>query len=93
MELPDDIAAVLAGALELFFAGWELIGISSAFFIGFAVGLFGAEFVRRERDWRAAGTASLYALRAVGLGILLEFLLAGLAISAFLIGSLAYFVF
>ncbi|PRZ18200.1 DUF456 domain-containing protein [Nesterenkonia sandarakina] len=62
-------------------------------FIGFAVGLFGAEFVRRERDWRAAGTASLYALRAVGLGILLEFLLAGLAISAFLIGSLAYFVF
>ncbi len=24
-----------AGALELFFAGWELIGISSAFFIGF----------------------------------------------------------
>lgn len=25
----------LAGALELFFAGWELIGISSAFFIGF----------------------------------------------------------
>jgi NADH:ubiquinone oxidoreductase subunit 5 (subunit L)/multisubunit Na+/H+ antiporter MnhA subunit len=25
----------LAGALELFFAGWELIGIASAFFIGF----------------------------------------------------------
>ena len=25
----------LAGALELFFAGWELIGISSAFFIGY----------------------------------------------------------
>ena len=25
----------LAGALELFFAGWELIGISSALFIGF----------------------------------------------------------
>ncbi|MEZ5419502.1 MAG: proton-conducting transporter membrane subunit [Vicinamibacterales bacterium] len=25
----------LAGALELFFAGWELVGISSAFFIGF----------------------------------------------------------
>jgi NADH:ubiquinone oxidoreductase subunit 5 (subunit L)/multisubunit Na+/H+ antiporter MnhA subunit len=25
----------LAGGLELFFAGWELIGISSAFFIGF----------------------------------------------------------
>jgi NADH:ubiquinone oxidoreductase subunit 5 (subunit L)/multisubunit Na+/H+ antiporter MnhA subunit len=25
----------LAGALELFFAGWEMIGISSAFFIGF----------------------------------------------------------
>lgn len=25
----------LAGALELFFAGWEMIGVSSAFFIGF----------------------------------------------------------
>ena len=25
----------LAGALELFFAGWEMIGIASAFFIGF----------------------------------------------------------
>jgi NADH-quinone oxidoreductase subunit L len=25
----------MAGALELFFAGWELIGLSSAFFIGF----------------------------------------------------------
>lgn len=25
----------LAGALELFFAGWELVGIASAFFIGF----------------------------------------------------------
>ncbi|MCH8564074.1 DUF456 domain-containing protein [Nesterenkonia sp. LB17] len=61
-------------------------------FIGFAAGLFGAEFVRRERDWLAAGTASLHALRAVGLGILLEFLLAGLAISAFLIGSLINFV-
>ncbi len=60
-------------------------------FIGFAAGLFGAEFVRRERDWRAAGAASLHALRAVGLGILLEFLLAGLAISSFLIGSLIHF--
>lgn len=62
-------------------------------FIGFAAGLFGAEYVRRDRDWRAAGTASLHALRAVGLGILLEFALAGLAIAAFLIGSLVYFVF
>lgn len=62
-------------------------------FIGFAVGLFGAEFVRRDRDWRAAGTASLHALRSMGLGIVLEFLLAGLAISAFVIGALVYFVF
>lgn len=62
-------------------------------FIGFAAGLFGAEFVRRDRDWRAAGTASLHALRSMGLGIVLEFLLAGLAISAFVIGALVYFVF
>ncbi|KUG60296.1 DUF456 domain-containing protein [Nesterenkonia jeotgali] len=76
--------------------GTGLIGIfvlpPLGLFIGFAAGLFCAEFVRRDRDFRAAGTASLYALRAVGLGILLEFLLAGLAISAFLIGSLVHFL-
>ncbi|MGJ9425444.1 DUF456 domain-containing protein [Nesterenkonia halotolerans] len=81
-----------------------LIGIAAAvvglfllpplgLFIGFAAGLFGAEYFRRGRDWRAAGTASLRAMRAMGLGILLEFLLAGLAISAFVIGTLVYFVF
>ncbi|MFD5823493.1 DUF456 domain-containing protein [Nesterenkonia xinjiangensis] len=59
-------------------------------FIGFGAGLFGAEFVRRERDWQAAGQASLKALRAMGLGILLEFGLAGLAVSSFLIGTLVH---
>ncbi|GAB3186618.1 DUF456 domain-containing protein [Nesterenkonia suensis] len=59
-------------------------------FIGFALGLFGAEYLRRERDWQAAAQASLKALRAMGLGILVEFGLAGLAVSSFLIGALVH---
>ncbi|GAA1145983.1 DUF456 domain-containing protein [Nesterenkonia lutea] len=78
------IAAAIAGLFLL-----PPLGL----FIGFAAGLFGAEYVRRDRDWRAAGTASLHALRAMGLGILVEFGLAGLAISAFAIGVLIHFVF
>lgn len=59
-------------------------------FLGFALGLFGAECARRDWDWRAAGRASLHALRAVGVGIVVEFLLAGLAVSAFLLGTLVH---
>ncbi|GAA3070818.1 MULTISPECIES: DUF456 domain-containing protein [Actinomycetes] len=59
-------------------------------FLGFALGLFGAEFIRRDRDWQAAAQASLAALRAMGLGILVEFGLAGLAVSSFLIGTLVH---
>lgn len=59
-------------------------------FLGFGVGLFGAEYLRRERDWQAAAQASLKALRAMGLGILVEFGLAGLAVSSFLIGTLVH---
>ncbi|MDO5492965.1 MAG: DUF456 domain-containing protein [Nesterenkonia sp.] len=59
-------------------------------FLGFAAGLFGAEYVRRDRDHRAALYASLSALRAVGLGILVEFGLAGAAVSCFVIGALIH---
>ncbi|WP_146338845.1 DUF456 domain-containing protein [Nesterenkonia sp. NBAIMH1] len=76
--------------------GCALVGVfllpPLGLFIGFAAGLFGAEFFRRDRDWQAAGRASLAALRAIGLGILLEFVLAGLAVSAFLIGALVHFL-
>lgn len=59
-------------------------------FIGFAVGLFAAEYLRRGRDWQAAGAASLRALRAMGVGLLVEFCLAGLAVSCFVIGLLVH---
>ncbi|MGE0362940.1 MAG: proton-conducting transporter membrane subunit [Vicinamibacterales bacterium] len=50
----------LAGALELFFAGWELIGISSAFFIGF--------FHEREEPIRSSVRAfATYRLSDAGL--------------------------
>lgn len=50
----------LAGALELFFAGWELIGISSAFFIGF--------FHEREEPVRSSVRAfATYRLSDAGL--------------------------
>ncbi len=50
----------LAGALELFFAGWELIGISSAFFIGF--------FHERDEPVRSAVRAfATYRLSDAGL--------------------------
>lgn len=61
-------------------------------FIGFAVGLFAAEYLRRDRDWQAAGSASLRALHAMGIGILVEFCLAGVAVSCFVIGLLVHFL-
>ncbi len=61
-------------------------------FLGFAAGLFGAEYVRRDRDAAAAATASLRAMRAMGLGILLELGLAGMAICTAVIGGLIHFL-
>lgn len=50
----------LAGALELFFAGWEMIGIASAFFIGF--------FHERDEPVRSAVRAfATYRLSDAGL--------------------------
>lgn len=59
-------------------------------FLGFALGLFGAEYLRRGRDVQAALGASLSALRAIGLGILVEFGMAGAAVSCFVIGALIH---
>ncbi|WP_022873646.1 DUF456 domain-containing protein [Nesterenkonia alba] len=61
-------------------------------FLGFAVGLFGAEYFRRDHQAGEAARASMVALRAMGLGIVIEFLLAGCAVSAFLIGTLIHFL-
>ena len=59
-------------------------------FIGFAVGLLAAELVRR-RDFGAAVHSSWEALKSMGLGMLLEFLFASLALTAFAIGLFVHF--
>lgn len=60
-------------------------------FIGFALGLLGAEWSRRE-DFGAALKASGEALKALGLGILIEFTCACLAGSALAVGILVHFL-
>lgn len=62
-------------------------------FLGFALGLFGAEYFRRSKDWRAAGSASLRTLRAVGIGLLVEFFCAGTAVSLFVLGAVIHLIF
>ncbi len=59
-------------------------------FLGFALGLLLAELVRR-RDLAAAWRSSWEAMKSLGLGMLLEFLFASLATSAFIIGVLVHF--
>jgi uncharacterized protein YqgC (DUF456 family) len=54
-------------------------------FVGFAAGLLSSEFLR-TRDLRVAAVSSWEALKATGLGILVEFGLACLAASAWVIG-------
>lgn len=80
------LVAVVAALVGLFV--FPPLGL----FLGFAAGLFGAELVRRDYDWQAAGRASLQALKAIGLGILAEFALAGTAVSIFVLGSLIHFL-
>lgn len=60
-------------------------------FLGFAVGLFGSEYLR-VRDAREALSLSLDALKATGLGILAEFALASLAGVTWVVGMLVYWL-
>ena len=59
-------------------------------FIGFAAGLLLSELARR-RDLRAALGSSLDALKAMGLGILVEFAMVCLAASVWTIGVATHF--
>lgn len=59
-------------------------------FLGFALGLLLAELARR-RDLAAAGRASWEALKSMGLGMVLEFVCASVAASAFAIGAAVHF--
>lgn len=61
------------------------------FFLGFALGLLLGEW-RRRGDFRRALTSSIDALKALGLGILIEFSCACLAGSALAVGILVHFL-
>lgn len=74
------------GAIVGFFA-IPIVGL----FIGFAAGLFAAQW-RRTRDARAALASSWGALKAMGLGMLAEFACAMLALAAVGTGVLVHFL-
>ena len=59
-------------------------------FVGFGCGLLVSEYVRR-RDFRASLTANAAALKAAGVGVLVEFFMLCLAGSVWTIGVIAYF--
>lgn len=77
---------------------WAIVGaVAGAFlipvlglFIGFAVGLFAGEAVRR-RDLGGALTSSWAALKAMGLGVIVEFGCVLLASSLWVIGVITHF--
>ena len=60
-------------------------------FIGFALGLFGAEYYRR-RNPVAAFRSSLEALKAMGIGLLIELGCVIMAIAVFGVGVLIHFL-
>lgn len=79
------IIAILAALVGLFVI--PFFGL----FIGFVLGLFGAEYFRR-RDPIAAGKAAFQALKAMGLGMLIEIGCIIVAIGVFGVGVLTHFL-
>lgn len=75
-------------------AGFAVVGLFVipvvGLFVGFALGLLLAEY-RRQRDFRAAVDSSWEALKAAGIGILVECGLACLAASVWVIGVWIHF--
>jgi uncharacterized protein YqgC (DUF456 family) len=78
------VIAVLAGIVGMF--AIPFFGL----FIGFAGGLFVSEYVRRG-DYRPALKSSGEALKAMGLGMLVEFTMVSLASSVWMIGVIVHF--
>jgi len=78
------LVAVLAGIVGMFVI--PLFGL----LIGFAAGLFASEYVR-VGDSRAALRSSLEALKATGMGMLVEFAMVALAGSVWMIGVIVHF--
>jgi hypothetical protein len=85
-EVPKRSIAV---AMVTAIVGMFLIPVVGLF-VGFAVGLLVSEYVRR-RDVHAALVSSLDALKATGIGILIEFTLVCLAVSVWVVGTAAHF--
>lgn len=79
------LAGIAVGIVGMFII--PVVGL----IIGFAVGLFVAELIRR-RDLSAAISSSVAALKATGIGILVECGFACLATSTWVIGVWVYFV-
>lgn len=81
-------ASVLVGALVgvVGFFVVPIVGLA----LGFAVGLYGSELVR-QKALRPALNSSVAALKAIGIGILVEFSCASVAGGIWIIGVLVYF--
>ncbi|MFK0003667.1 DUF456 domain-containing protein [Paenarthrobacter sp. NPDC090522] len=73
------LVGVIVGVVGMFVI--PVVGL----FVGFALGLLLSEFAR-TRDFRSAVRSSLAALKATGIGILVEFALACAAASTWVIG-------
>ncbi|WP_138444773.1 DUF456 domain-containing protein [Sinomonas susongensis] len=78
------LAAAVVGVVGMFVV--PVLGL----FIGFAVGLLGSEWVR-TRDFRSASSSSLAALKALGIGHLVEFACAATAVTIWVIAAWVYF--
>jgi uncharacterized protein YqgC (DUF456 family) len=78
------LVAVVGALIGMYFI--PVVGV----FVGFAVGLLASELVRR-RDLKAALTASAAALKATGIGILVEFTMVCLAGSVWALGVIVHF--
>jgi uncharacterized protein YqgC (DUF456 family) len=78
------LVAVLAGIVGMF-----VIPVAGLF-VGFAAGLFVSEYVRR-RDFQSALRSSVEALKATGVGMLVEFGTVSLAASVWMIGVIIHF--
>jgi uncharacterized protein len=59
--------------------------------LGFIAGLYLAEYLRL-RDYRSAWDSSWTAIKAAGVGILIEFSAAAVAAGAFIIGNVAHYL-
>jgi uncharacterized protein YqgC (DUF456 family) len=81
-------SSIVVGAIAAI-VGLFVIPVAGLF-VGFALGLLGSEWVR-TRDLRVAASSSVAALKALGLGMLIEFGFAATAATVWVIGAWIYF--